>query len=178
MDMDQLIDDVFQKEGRTYGDQQTRPPIDQPTAPGGIILPTLSAYLGRPATLAELQALTAITARPIVRWVLASLAAAAGLQGITFEPLRLQLMDFAYNSGPALAIRWLQRVLRVPRDGVFGPVTAAALARSDPWLVHQALIAARLQMIDRATDPGGKVDHKYEEGLESRALTFSLLDVP
>lgn len=174
MTEDDLIDDVFKKEGLKY---EEPPRIDQPTAAGGIILATLSEYLGRPATLAELRALTPITARPVVRWKLRQLALQHGFAGIGFEPLRLQLIDFSYNSGPGTAIRWLQRVLRVPRDGVIGPQTNAALEQADLWLVHQALIAARLQMIDMWTDAAAK-RKAWEEGLENRALTFSLLAVP
>lgn len=179
---ERLLDDIFVKEGTRYGDQTTRPPIDQPTAAGGIILPTLQAYFdatqpGRTATVADLKALTIERAREVVRWVLRRLARQYRIDVIGFEPLRIQMLDFAYNSGPALAIRWLQRVLRVPRTGTLDPVTEAAILRSDQWLVHQALIAARLQMIDMSTD-GGSIDKKFEEGLENRALTFSLLAVP
>jgi len=173
---EQLVDDVFDKEGQKYGDAHTVPPIDQPTAPGGIILATLSDYLGRPATLEELRALTVQSARPIVRWKLRQIAIRHGLMAIGFEPLRLQMTDFCYNSGPGIAIRWLQRVLRVAADGIIGPATNAALERSDPWLVHQALIAARLQMIDLWTDAAVK-RKAWEEGLENRALKFSLLPV-
>jgi lysozyme family protein len=174
MTEEQLIDAVFDREGRRYGDQHTTPPIDQPTAPGGIVLKTLSEYLGRQATLAELRALTPATARPIVRWKLRQLAQMTGYAAIVDEPLRLQLLDFAYNSGPAIATRWLQRVLRVEPDGQFGPITRQALERADPWLVHHALIAARLQMLDMWTDAAAK-RKAWEEGLENRALLFSRL---
>jgi lysozyme family protein len=183
MTEEQLIDDVFAKEGDTYGDKDTKPPIDQPTARGGIILPTLQAYYdvkepGRRANVLELKQMTHGQARAVVRWKLAQIAAKAGLDRIVFAPLRFQMVDFAYNSGDGLAIRWLQRVLRVPRTGKMDALTFDALSKVDQWLVHQALIAARLQMIDGATDPGGKVDKRFEEGLENRALTFSLLQVP
>jgi len=174
MTEDELINETFEREGRVYGDEHTRPPIDQPTAPGGIILDTLSEYLGRPATLAELRALTVVTARPIVRWKLRQIAKRNGFDDIAFEPLRLQLIDFSYNSGPGIAIRWLQRVLRVTDDGIIGPETRAAIARSDLWLVHHALIAARLQMLDMWTDASAK-RKAFEEGLENRAIGFSLL---
>lgn len=183
---DRLIDDVFAKEGDVYGDRTTHPPIDQPTARGGLTLPVVRDYMaamGRPApTVQTLKDLTHEDARAIVRWVYQQLARKHGLDQIPFEPLRLQVLDWAYNSGPALAIRWLQRVLGVPRTGVMDPVTVAAVTYPDLHRVHlwisESVLAARLRMIDMATDPGGRVDHKYEEGLENRALTFSLLDVP
>lgn len=182
MTEEDLVTDVFAKEGDRYGDQTTDPPIDQPTARGGIILPTLQSYYheyapGRRATVLDLQTMSHAQAREVVRWVLRQLEKKYGLGFIGFEPLRLQMLDFAYNSPAELAIRWLQRVLRVPRTGRMDQETFAALERCDPWLVHQALVGARLQMIDRATDSGA-VDKRFEEGLENRAHKFSLLEVP
>jgi lysozyme family protein len=183
---DRLIDDVFVKESDAYGDQHTTPPIDQPTARGGLTLPVVAEYMaamGRPApTVQTLKDLTHAEARDIVRWTYRQLARAHGIDQIPFEPLRLQVLDWAYNSGPALAIRWLQRVLGVPRTGHMDPVTVAAVKYPEFGRVHlwisESVVAARLRMIDMTTDPGGRVDHKYEEGLETRALSFSLLEVP
>jgi lysozyme family protein len=172
-----LVEHIFDKEGRTYGDEHTSPPIDQPTAPGGIILPTLSEYLGRPATLAELRALTVDTATPVVKWKLHQFGRQHNLIAITFAPLRLQMIDFAYNSGPSLAIRWLQRVLRVRRTGVMDADTVWAVQQQDSFLTHQSLIAARLQMIDMWSDADAK-RKIFEEGLENRVLSFSLLEIP
>lgn len=177
MTEDELVDDVFDREGRVYGDEHTSPPIDQPTAAGGITLPAYSEFLGRPATIAELKALTPTTAAPVVKWKLRQISRRNGLDLITFEPLRLQMIDFAYNSGDGLAMRWLQRVLRVPRTSKMDVATATALAAADGFLTNQALVAARLQMIDLSTD-SGTVDKRFEEGLENRALKFSLLTVP
>jgi lysozyme family protein len=172
---ERLIDDVFLREGDVYSEP---PRNDQPTGRGGITLTVLQECCGPQASLQDLRTLTHQAARDVVRWKLRQIAKVHGLNVITFEPLRLQLVDYAYNSGPGLALRWLQRVLRVQRTSRMDAATIASLQRSDLWLVHHALIAARLQMIDLATDPGGKVDHTFEEGLENRALTFSLLAVP
>lgn len=182
---ERLIDDVFAKEGDHYGDQTTSPPIDQPTARGGLTLPVVRKYAaahGLPVpTIQTLKDMTHATAREIVRWVLRQLAKQHRIDEIPYQPLRVQVLDFAYNSGPALAIRWLQRVLGVPRTGRMDAVTVAAVLYPDPkrahlW-IHQSLVAARLQMIDMATD-SGSVSKKFEEGLENRALTFSLLEIP
>lgn len=176
MTEDELIDSVFEKEGVTYGDPTTHPPIDQPTGAGGITLPTMTDFLGHKVTVEDLKALTKETARPVVKWKLRTLAVESGISKIDFEPLRLQMMDFAYNSGAPLAIRWLQRVVRVAVDGKMGHGTLFALSKQDGFLVNQALIAARLQMIDMWTDAEAK-RKVWEEGLESRALSFSLLEV-
>lgn len=174
MSLERLIEGLYDREGRVYAEP---PQIDQPTAPGGITLGTLSEFLERPATLEELRALTLEQTRPIVRWVLDRDAERFGLDRIDDEELRSQMLDFAFNSGPALATRWLQRVLRVPRTGRMDPATVAAVNAGDPWLLHHALIAARLLMIDLSTD-GGSIRKAFEEGLENRALSFSRLQVP
>lgn len=173
----ELVADIFVKEGTRYGDRTTTPPIDQPTGAGGITLRTMTAYLGRQATVEDLKALTRETATPVVQWVLRRLAIDYSLTAIDFEPLRLQMIDFAYNSPPDLAIRWLQRVLRVARSGRIDSGTRWALSKYDPWLVNEALVSARLRMIDMSTD-GGSIDKRFEEGLENRAHKFSLLEVP
>lgn len=176
---ERFIDAVFDREGRTYGDQHTNPPIDQPTAAGGIILDTLREYVeatGAPLEVSvdTLKALTEVTSRPIVRWKFEQYAQTHRLDQVVDPALREQLLDWCYNSGPGIAIRWLQRVLRVTPDGAIGPQTLAALAAADAWLVHHALIAARFQMIDMWTD-AAKLRKQWEEGLENRALSFSLL---
>lgn len=182
MTEDQLVADIFVKEGDRYGDPTTHPPIDQPTARGGITLGTLQAYVAATGstlapTVNTLRTLTHAEAETIVRWKLRRDAATHRFDQVAFEPLRLQLIDFAYNSGPPLAIRWLQRVLRVPRTGTMDQPTFVALFASDSWLVNQALIAARLEMVDRWTD-SNKQAKAWEEGVESRGLSFSLLEVP
>lgn len=40
--------------------------------------------------------------------------------------IRFDVFDAAVNSGPARAIRWLQRAVHVREDGVIGPQTLAA----------------------------------------------------
>ncbi len=173
MTEEDLIDLVFDKEGVIYGDEHTVPPIDQPTGAGGITLPVMSAYLGRTATVGDLKALTKTTARPVVRWKLRDIADKVGLAAISYEPLRIFAIDYYYNSG-TYAIKWLQRVVRVKPDGVFGPETLEAVEDADPWLVLHAYIAARLQMVDMWTD-SEKRRKAWEEGLENRVLSFSML---
>ena len=172
-----LVDDVFEKEGDVYAEPPT---IDQPTGRGGITLAVYQQFCdvmqpGRRVTKLDLRTLTHVEARAIVMWYLTRLEKEIGLPVIAFQPLRLQMLDFAYNSSGPRAVRWLQRCLRCPVTGFVDPRTTQALGQQDNWLVHQALIAARLQMIDSWTD--APANQKYEEGLENRALTFSLLQI-
>lgn len=63
------------------------------------------------------------------------------------------LFDFAVNSGPARAIKTLQALVRVPKDGRMGPVTHAAIKaalnlQSEGYLIEQ-LSSQRLQFLRR-----------------------------
>jgi lysozyme family protein len=182
MTEDQLVQDIFIKEGDRYADTTTKPPIDQPTARGGIVLGTLRAFIADTksallGTVTTLKAMTRPQAEEIVLWNLRRISSENKFDRIGLEALRLQVIDFSYNSGAALAIRWLQRVLRVPRTGVMDDLTLERVTTSDAFLVNQALIAARLQMIDMWCDANAQ-RAAWEEGLESRGLSFSLLEVP
>jgi lysozyme family protein len=182
MNEDAVIDGIFLREGDAYEDDLRK--IDQPTGRGGITLAVLQE-MSPQATLADLKALTHSDAREIIRRKVRQLAGQSGLNKIGFEPLRIQLLDFAYNSGTERAIRWLQRVLPVERTGKMDTATTDALARSNPFHVHHALAFARLLMLDQWSDPDARrakdvnAQRKAdEEGLENRTLSFSLLPIP
>lgn len=186
MTLDDVVAGVFDREGDTYADRSTVPPADQPTARGGLILPTLQRYIAATnaaltPTVSQLRSLTHDQAAAIIRWVLEGIVAEGHLDQIGFEPLRWQVADFAYNSGTARAIRWLQRVLGVPDTGVLDAMTVGALKfpydkdRIPLW-IHESLIAARILMVESAVDSGA-VGSTFERGLARRAEKLSLLSV-
>ncbi|WP_288587648.1 glycosyl hydrolase 108 family protein [uncultured Methylobacterium sp.] len=121
---------------------------DDPADPGGatnlgVTIGTLSLWLGRPATKAEVKALTVASVSPLYRrrfW--------DAVQGDALPAgLDYALFDFAVNSGPKRAVIGLQRALGVADDGRLGPVTLAALAGRDvPGLVN-ALCDGRLAFL-------------------------------
>jgi lysozyme family protein len=175
-----IVEDIFLREGDRYAEP---PETDQPTGRGGLTLGTVQRYfdLHRPgwaATVEDLKALSHEEARAIVEWLLLELESDMGLRWVSYDPLRLHLVDFAYNSGGALAMRWLQRVLDVPRSGVMDGPTRDHLAVGslEQRLIHHALLYARLEMVDRWTD--APVNKRFEEGLENRIHSFSLLEIP
>jgi lysozyme family protein len=47
------------------------------------------------------------------------------------EGLRFEVFDAAVNSGVSQAVKWLQRVVGTAPDGVIGPATMSAVAKSD-----------------------------------------------
>ena len=118
--------------------------VDDPRDPGGatnlgITRQTLSAWLGRPASLAEVRALTPAAAAPIYRadyWNAAHCGdCPAGVD--------LMVFDAAVNQGVGRAIRILQAALGVAVDGGFGPATLAAVRAADPATLVGAIAARR-----------------------------------
>lgn len=176
MNLKLIVDAIFIKEGDVYAD------VDQPTGRGGITLPVLQQFTEAKTgdtlhrmTKLDLQSLTHDQAREVVEWFLLKLSMEMGLEKISYEPLQLQLLDFGYNSGGPRALRWLQRVLNSPRTGQMDATTLTVLGKVNAWLVHHALVGARLQMIHRWAD--APEHQRFEEGLVTRALSFSLLQV-
>lgn len=101
--------------------------VDNPLDRGGptnlgVTIRTLSAYLGRPATVDEIKALTPATVEPIYRklyWDIAKLDEFPdALSAVLFNQVVLR--------GDRNAIAALQTALKVKSDGIVGPNTIAA----------------------------------------------------
>lgn len=175
MTENEILDGVLVREGGYTNDPKD---AGGPTK-YGITAATLGSWrnLGRSATAAEVEALSANEAKAIYaeRYINGPRFTPGAIR---YEPLRVQLIDFGVNSGPERAIRWLQRLLKevwvgVRVSGRLDSETLAALEHAAFYLplVNNALVAARSYMIDASTD-AGTVNKKFEEGLESRALVF------
>lgn len=118
--------------------------VDHPSDPGGatnlgITRATLAAWRGKPVTKAQIRTLTRAEAAAIYRaryW--------DAIKGDDLPPgPDLALFDYAVNSGPARAVRSLQKALGMTADGVIGPETLRALAQKPPGDVMRALSSAR-----------------------------------
>ena len=172
MTTDDYIDELLAREKGYQDDPRDKGNADGGATNWGITSKTWGAYkqFGRPATRAEIKAITRADATEFYRheYFLRS-----PFQVVQDEALRVQLIDFAVNSGSSLALRWLQRTLAVPVTGVMDPLTVRVVNSYPGHLVNKALCCARLFMLDWATDPGGSIDESFEEGLESRALALS-----
>ena len=70
-----------------------------------------------------------------------------GYDKITDSKLQYQLIDFGVNSSPYIATKRLQEILGVHPDGLMGTITLDALAKTDPRVVNNKLVIARLKMI-------------------------------
>lgn len=58
-----------------------------------------------------------------------------------------QVFDGAVNSGPTVAIKWLQRAVGAKDDGLLGPMTMAAVNRENPAAVVMRFNATRLDFL-------------------------------
>lgn len=116
--------------------------VDHPKDPGGatnlgITIGTLSHWLGRPATKAEVRALTPEKVAPIYRrnyWdAVRGDQLPRGLDLVTF--------DAGVNSGPSRGASWTQQAVGAKADGKIGSLTLAAVRKT-----------ATATAIKRATD--------------------------
>jgi lysozyme family protein len=104
--------------------------VDHPKDPGGatnlgVTIGTLSEWLGRPATKAEVKALTVADVAPIYE---ARYWRAAGCNRLP-KGLDYAVFDFAVNSGPGRAVKVMQSAAGVVPDVAVGPKTLAAVER-------------------------------------------------
>jgi len=104
--IDTILDEIIRREGGY---------VNHPADRGGrrtfgITAQTLGAWLklGRPATAAEVQALTETEARAIYRQ---QYITGPGLDVITHPGLLHLLVDAGVHSGPKRAVQWLQSAL-------------------------------------------------------------------
>jgi hypothetical protein len=129
--------------------------VNHPADPGGptnlgVTQQTLSNYLGRPASIEEVKALTPGKVGPIYKkryWdAVRGNDLPAGLDLVVF--------DFAVNSGPARATKALQKLVGVAQDGVMGMDTVAAVEREDAEDLIRRYCANRLAFLKGLTTWG------------------------
>jgi lysozyme family protein len=118
--------------------------VNHPKDPGGptnlgITQQTLSSYLGRKASIADVKALTKAKVQPIYKKRFWDVLRCDELPG----GVDLAVYDFGVNSGTSRAARYLQSVVGVPQDGQIGPQTIAACNRYSAQEVVKKLVAKR-----------------------------------
>lgn len=119
--------------------------VDNPRDPGGatnlgITISTLSAWEGRKVSKAEVKALNKAKATSIYRanyW--SKIDGDALPAGVDYA-----VFDFAINSGPARAVKFLQRIVGVAQDGVVGAKTLAAVHKMSADRIINALSDNRI----------------------------------
>ena len=123
---------------------------DHPKDPGGatmrgVTLGTFRRYVKAGASKADLKNITAAELETVYRrhyW-----DAVRGNElpsGVDYA-----VFDFAVNSGPSRATKFLQQVLGIKQDGKLGPVTLAALKDRYPSTIVSELCTLRLKWLRR-----------------------------
>lgn len=87
------------------------------------------------------------------------------------EMLQEAVMDFGVHSGPVTAIRYLQKIIGVPQDGVIGNQTLKAIAKNDLPSVFRALTRERVLFLSRQV-VNKPVKLKYLVGWLNRVLSI------
>ena len=81
------------------------------------------------------------------------------------------MLDSAVQHGPKTAIRWLQKIVRVPVDGILGPVSLEAINRWDTDVLYRMMVAERCRFYGRliTADPTQAV---FAAGWANRIAEF------
>jgi lysozyme family protein len=107
----------------------------------GITIGALAEYRRQPVSAADVRDLTEAEARNIYT---NNYLTRHQLHRIR-DPYVLTLaFDCAVNHGPQRAIRWLQQIVGVVDDGVFGDATEIAVNSYEPVRLYQKLLARRI----------------------------------
>lgn len=93
-----------------------------------------------------------------------------GLARIFNDALRFAVIDYAIYSGPATAIRALQRIVGMEADGILGDATATAVNAFDSVSLMRLFVAQRLRHLGRiiTNDPR---QHAFAAGWINRVAT-------
>lgn len=163
---------------------------NHPSDPGGptnhgITQVTLSAWRKRKVSISEVKALTKAEAEEIY---IANYWAPVGGDKLP-AGLDYAMFDYGINSGPAQAVKELQRIVGVAPDGVFGPKTLEAVEKFPKGIetLIRLLCAARLAFMKKLStwskfgrgwtirvtgvDPQGK--YKQAPGVVGEALKIA-----
>ena len=138
--------------------------VNNPKDPGGptnlgVTQATLSNFIGRQATIAEVKALTAATVAPIYKLKFWDHVGGDNLP----EGIDLAVFDFGVHSGPSRGVMGLQRALNLADDGKPGPVTFAAAGKADAKATVNAICDGRMDFLKKL-----KVFKSFSKGLTSR----------
>tara|TARA_R110000751_G_scaffold65483_2_gene133949 strand:+ start:5951 stop:6580 length:630 start_codon:yes stop_codon:yes gene_type:complete len=141
--------------------------VNHPSDPGGatnkgITLATFRRYIKPNGTVSDLKALTTAQAVTVYKRQYWDAVSADLLpSGVDYA-----VADFAVNSGPSRAAKYLQAVVGVTQDGQIGPATIAATKAMPPREVIERLCGDRLAFMKRIQ--GGKLWQTFGRGWQRR----------
>jgi lysozyme family protein len=111
----------------------------------GITLENYRRYVKKNGTVADLKAITDEEVAKVYKLFYWDAVKGDLLPG----GVDYAVFDFAVNSGPGRAIKFLQRIAGVAQDGAIGPVTVAAVSALLPEKVINQLCDDRLTFLKR-----------------------------
>lgn len=135
--IDQMIADILRREGGF---------VDHPADRGGptnrgITQATLARYRGKAVTVDDVRNLTETEARNIYY---NDYFASIQLHRVKDPYVACLAFDCAVNHGPQRVVRWLQQIVGVVDDGIFGEGTEVAVNSYEPVRLYQKLLARRI----------------------------------
>jgi lysozyme family protein len=175
-DDQKIIDEIIKVEGGYSNYKEDR---GGPTN-YGVTQKTLSHWLGRNATAAEVKNLSIGMAREILYNLY---IAKPGYGEIGYAPLKKHLIDIGINSGPKTANILFQRVLsaggsdKLTEDGVLGPRSfdvyrKVMTSRGLQWVMNR-LVDERVKFMGRIIH-ADKTQSKFINGWLTRALSYRM----
>jgi lysozyme family protein len=155
--------------------------VDHPKDPGGatnlgVTIGTLSAWLGRPATKADVKSLTVPAVSPIYKQNYWDKVRADELPaGVDYC-----VFDAAVNSGPSRAAKWLQRAVGAEADGAVGSETLKAVRALPAAVIINRICDDRLAFLKNLATWGtfGKGWSSRVEGVRREALAMARAPAP
>ena len=137
----------------------------------GVTKATYEAYLGRAVTEDEMKALTPDTVGPLYKKMYWDKVRGDDMSA----GLDYALFDFAVNSGPRQATKYIQNIASVPADGIMGDRTVQQIKTLSPDACIIKLCNERLQFLKQLNtwDTFGKGWQKRVDAVQKRALDMS-----
>ena len=141
--------------------------VNDPKDPGGptnkgITIATFRRYIKRSGTVDDLQALTIAQAVTVYKRQYWDAVRADSLPaGVDYA-----VADFAVNSGPSRAAKYLQNIIGADQDGHVGPDTIAAAQTMDAPQIINRLCDDRLLFMQRIH--GGQLWERFGGGWSNR----------
>ena len=164
MTVDDIIENVLEAEGGFVDHAADRGGVTN----FGITKRTLSQWRGRNVTRLDIERLTKAEAHEIIKCRDVDVQ---GIHKLDDPELQAQVVDTAVHSGPVLAVKDLQRALRVKQDGIIGPKTLGRIEAKGAEGAPQQMVIERVTRLGNncVKDPSQNV---FLKGWLARALKF------
>lgn len=148
--------------------------VNHPSDPGGatnmgVTIANYRRYVKRGGTVADLKNITKEQVATVFKRHYWDKVKADDLpSGVDYC-----VADFAINSGPSRAAKYLQKAVGAAQDGVIGPKTLAAVSDADPRKVINTVCDERLAFMKRIK--GGQLWKTFGKGWSRRVSDVRLV---